>query len=403
MEEGFIATSNHGLFQVLGLKLASLVLEDRGEAERVSAYAERKFQDIFDAQFDDQGVHREHSPAYHFFAEKIISSIGRHFVSERPRLILPKAEKVKTWLRFPDGSMVRVGDSAAGKNRQETQPPEGPAVALDDGREFLLGDLTKSGYAVVRSPEREGRSMLFVTAAANSLTHKHADDLGFELYEFGRPVIVDSGKYGYFSDKNRRYFKSAAAHNTVSLDGEPITPRTSAVASSLDGAVADGRHFRIWGTVKRENLFEHARTFLYDPGRYLIVLDHVRSGKPKPLSMTMRPANFVSSLHLAPDAEVEVDGRALTVRFADANTLLIDEISGAELDTARGREEPMLGWYSPGYGQAEPTTTIRATGQARKRSFGWVVTLAEGRRDEALAIARAELARSQAAGKTNAG
>ena len=66
--------------------------------------------------------------------------------------------------------------------------------------------------------------------------HAHADALAVELVVDGEPVLVDSGTYTY-PGADRNAFRGAAAHNTVTLDGEsssvpgtPFTWRTVAAA-----------------------------------------------------------------------------------------------------------------------------------------------------------------------------
>lgn len=51
------------------------------------------------------------------------------------------------------------------------------------------------------------------------LGHAHCDCLSFELSYGGEPVIVNSGTYAYQSEL-RPYFRSTAAHNTCTIDGE---------------------------------------------------------------------------------------------------------------------------------------------------------------------------------------
>lgn len=51
------------------------------------------------------------------------------------------------------------------------------------------------------------------------LGHAHCDLLSFELSVDGIPVIVNSGTFAYQSEL-RSYFRSTAAHNTATIDGE---------------------------------------------------------------------------------------------------------------------------------------------------------------------------------------
>ena len=47
--------------------------------------------------------------------------------------------------------------------------------------------------------------------------HSHCDAMSFELYKNGKPVITNCGTYGY-QCKERQYFRSTAAHNTVMIN-----------------------------------------------------------------------------------------------------------------------------------------------------------------------------------------
>ena len=48
--------------------------------------------------------------------------------------------------------------------------------------------------------------------------HSHCDAMSFELFCNGNPVVVNCGTYGY-QCKERTFYRSTAAHNTVMIDG----------------------------------------------------------------------------------------------------------------------------------------------------------------------------------------
>lgn len=48
--------------------------------------------------------------------------------------------------------------------------------------------------------------------------HAHCDAMSFELFKDGKPVIVNCGTYAY-QCKERGFFRSTAAHNTVQVEG----------------------------------------------------------------------------------------------------------------------------------------------------------------------------------------
>lgn len=120
----------------------------------------------------------------------------------------------------------------------------------------LVGDFTRSGYAVVRDKD----SMLFVTGMAYTLTHKHADDLSFVLFEHSRLIFIDSGKYGYNSDPMRRYVESAAAHNPIGLADQEIRSRDiTLTGSELMPVISGEGQFRVAGQAERPGLFKQTR------------------------------------------------------------------------------------------------------------------------------------------------
>ena len=96
----------------------------------------------------------------------------------------------------------------------ETMPEEKPektSVKFPDG-----------GYFIMRDGWEETDNYLLIDADnLGSLTggHAHADSLSINLAVGGRTMLVDSGTYTYHESKELRdYFRSSAAHNTLTID-----------------------------------------------------------------------------------------------------------------------------------------------------------------------------------------
>ena len=202
MKPQAIAPNNHGIFQALGLKLLAAVVGDRPDAADLAV---KQFRRIMDGQFTHEGVHTENSPDYHFYTRTMLlsSKVSRHLGDPfNGREDAVKA--VNPWLVFPTGKIARVGDSY-GKSAPLSVDPEDTIRCGE--KAYAVKDLTKSGYAIVRSlPSEPQNSMLFVTGMAHTMDHKHADELSFELFEEGQFVFVDSGKYGYKRNSMRESF-----------------------------------------------------------------------------------------------------------------------------------------------------------------------------------------------------
>jgi hypothetical protein len=222
--------------------------------------------------------------------------------------------------------------------------------------------------------------MLFMTGMAYSVGHKHADDLSFELFEAGRRVLIDSGKYGYAPiDPMRDYVLSAAAHNTISLRGVMIAPENIHVGgSSLKPVVQRNEFFELGGEIKRPRLFEQRRRLFYRPGEYLVVHDQLASGRSR---------HYVSSLHFAPDLAVAIEGRAATAKLSKHREVRAELLDiDCTIEMAQGQKDPLLGWSSQGYLKMEPTPTVRAICPGDRRTITWVVSLTPKDREAAVAL-----------------
>ncbi len=84
-----------------------------------------------------------------------------------------------------------------------------------------LSSYGDAGYVVMR--DDNGGCLYFDSGPmgpAHLPGHGHADALSFVLYGKGMPLIVDPGVYSYHDGRWRDHFRSTAAHNTVSIDGQ---------------------------------------------------------------------------------------------------------------------------------------------------------------------------------------
>ena len=123
---------------------------------------------------------------------------------------------------------------------------------------------------------------------AGNCGHAHADALSFELAANGRTLLIDPGTYTYTGSREMRdWFRSSAAHNTLTIDGEsssvsggPFSWRTIAhcernswiTQQRFDYVVAshDG-YSRFPGSAM------HTRSLLFLKDDYWVLRDHVAS------------------------------------------------------------------------------------------------------------------------------
>ena len=196
-------------------------------------------------------------------------------------------------------------------DRIEAHPPAQTSRAFPDG-----------GYYVMRDGwESSANYMLIDCGPHGTLNcgHAHADMLAFELAACGRTILIDPGTYTYTgASEVRDYFRTSAAHNTLTIDGE---------SSSAPGGTFTWRHVaratpRTWVASRRFDFFEgahdgyarlaspatHTRSVLFLKNDYWMVRDRVASAGTH---------RYDLHFHFAPDAKPETaaqnDG-ALSVR-----------------------------------------------------------------------------------------
>jgi hypothetical protein len=102
-DPAFVADYNHGVFQLHGL--AALCIDKKlSKCQHADRFLERELAVLLQNQFTDSGVHRENSPAYHFFMSENLWKWHRFCAPSR--LIMPpfSSELVPT----PSGSCTRI-------------------------------------------------------------------------------------------------------------------------------------------------------------------------------------------------------------------------------------------------------------------------------------------------------
>ncbi len=356
----FIAMNNHGIFQLQGLRLLGAACSGREGYESEPKYSSQMMLNLLESQFDEFGVHVENSPDYHGLILKQIARIRPELfpaISDRIRTIATKAREVLPWFTFPDGRIAPLGDSEGLSTMLGAGARADAALSDARGNQVLLRDMSASGYVVVRtSPEvdPDQASMMIIKGHSPSMTHAHADNLSFVLYEGGRPLLIDSGKYTYVRDRWRDYFAGDKAHNVVGLKGVKMGPQhLDRDVTGLDRVEidADAGAVLISGQVTRRGYFQHRRVIDYRPSRQVEITDTV--------SARDDDAPIVY-WHLAPDLDAERSHGGVNVYDNGMHVARItvdDPTTKARL--VSGQETPHIqGWVSPSYGVRKPATVI---------------------------------------------
>ncbi|MDH5181183.1 MAG: heparinase II/III family protein [Gammaproteobacteria bacterium] len=193
--------------------------------------------------------------------------------------------------------------------------------------------------------------------------HGHADALAITLRIGGDDVLVDPGTYDYFTYPQwREYFRTTRAHNTIEVDGENQSEilgpflwgkRANAMCRkwqpTAQGGMVVGQHD---GYQRLTDPVTHQRSLHLDAVQgKLQILDELTANAKHRVAL---------HFHFAPDCSVTPTGDNMyQIQFADKSLVL-------ELDTRfsvtefRGSDAPIAGWFSPGYHQKRPSTTLAA-------------------------------------------
>lgn len=356
----FIAMNNHGVFQLQGLRLLGAACSGREGYEGEPRYSSRMMLKLLETQFDEFGVHVENSPEYHGLILKQIARIRPELfpdISDRIRTIVSKAREVLPWFTFPDGRIAPLGDSEGLSTMLGTGARADAALSDARGNKVLLRDMSASGYVVVRtSPEVDPAqaSMMIVKGHSTSTTHAHADNLSFVLYEGGRPLLIDSGKYTYVRDRWRDYFAGDKAHNVVGLKGVKMGPQhldSDTAGLSRVEIDADAGRVLVSGEVSKRGYFHHRRVIDYQPSRQVEITDMISAREDDAA---------VVYWHLAPnlDAERSHGGVNIYDNGRHLARITVDD-PAIKARLASGQEKPYIqGWVSPSYGVRKAATVI---------------------------------------------
>ena len=200
--------------------------------------------------------------------------------------------------------------------------------------------------------------------------HAHADALSFELRCGGVEVLVDPGTYCYHGEPDwRRYFRSTAAHNTLEIEADDqakqagaflwtTTPRTRLIAEAglTEGptAFAEASHD---GYAARHQAVHRRRIVLDRQARSLRVHDDVAAERPLRVRLMF---------HVHPRVGCVLDGTRATLTWS-TNTgeqqAIMTLPPSLQWTLHRGETDPILGWYSHGFGQKQPSPTLAGTGR----------------------------------------
>lgn len=366
-DRNFATHSNHGLYVAAAQMGAAKRLPAYPAIERHRRQAQDRLRAMVTRQFGSDGMHKEHSPDYHWMLLNTLDDLVTTYSDDLPdlRSVLRSASDALAWFVQPDGTLAMFGDTP---QRKLSPSAALPARALEHACDASLtspfvesSTFLESGYWFVRRrvvpTTGDGDTYLALTAAFHSRAHKQADDLSLVWWERGTEVLVDAGRYGYlerlpkghelweqgfyYGHPARVYVESTAAHNTVEIDGRSYQRRgVTPYGSGLVATGVDGDAYWSISKVVQFETIEHMRFVAVVPGTLLLILDHLsdRSGALH---------TYVQRFNFAPELDVNEHEKFLQLSAGDWQfPLNVVSTTSDRIPLTRGQETPLVGWIS---------------------------------------------------------
>lgn len=406
-DENIIFHNNHGYYQAAGQITMGRRFQniDEGMADAVIQGTER-LKTMLRQQFSVEGVHREHSPDYHYMVYNTLLSIIKNKLLDDSSLIeyTQSIEDSLSYFITPNQYIVNFGDSDQrlfkydNEKAERTWQTESMKFVTTNGeigrlQETTLRVFKEAGYFIVRtnqdstSQTYDTYSYLAQNAAFHSRTHKHADDLSFVWHERGHNILIDAGRYGYvgkteigselwkqgywYSHPNRLYCESTRAHNTLEFDKENylrkgVKPYGSAIKRS---AQYDNGLTVLETECKHFKSIRHARVLIYMPSQWLIVYDWFKDNLDNDHDVRQW-------FNFAPEIKLIKKNNGYNTQLDDKTEMhianLLDSTTASEIK--RGIEEPRLqGWFSQSEREFIPVDSINY--KINQANTGTIATL----------------------------
>ena len=144
--------------------------------------------------------------------------------------------------------------------------------------------------------------------------HAHPDSASVVMYAYGKPLLVDSGRYSY-SNFNTIYndLRYASAHNTIEAVGQSMASHASA-AKPLEYAVTNDVFDFATTSQTGYSGTTHTRNVFFVKNGYSIVTDYVTGSQSR---------EYRQNWHFMPSSNAEMNGNTATTNFYNEANIVI--------------------------------------------------------------------------------
>ena len=171
----------------------------------------------------DDGMHYERSPMYHLIIlERLLDALNFSLASGdnlRHKLLVVSRKMLSLTLNWENLERIPMMQDSA----YDIALPV--SSIIEYGKDLLGNDFPRSltgfrdsGYRKIDSGNLSAFVNLGQINPGYQPAHSHADELNFELFFKGYPLIVDTGVNTYEKNKDRLFQRSTLAHNCVTIN-----------------------------------------------------------------------------------------------------------------------------------------------------------------------------------------
>ena len=311
---------NHLLENARALLFGGLFFEGK-DAHRWLSTGLRFLKREIREEYLPNGGHFERSPMYHCVLLQALLDTNAYLTSTKHDVewLSEPLRKMCVWLeniQCPDGSFPLFNDAAIGIS---SMPEE-----ILCNAERILGYERKRRFEPVRDCDQffvlNAEPFFCVVDGAPigpsyNPGHSHSDNLTYELFYQGRPLVVDAGTFSYDVNPERVASRSTAAHNTLVINGleqseawggfrvaRRSDPTLSRADRCGDYLVFQGKY---GNRVDPRQKITHERIMIIRPHRWMLVWDTIEArGRIEAESLcrfapgwTVRQESFGYSIH----------------------------------------------------------------------------------------------------------
>lgn len=366
---------NHRTLELYALFVAALALPEMAGSDDLLKFAMDAIHQNLLTDVRSDGVHCEHSTHYHMLVLRTYLAAREN--ARRFGLNLPADYDTRLELACefamhccrPDGQIPALSDADTGSYADLLQlgasllsrpdflyagtagaqgtPPQKRYVSFSEAGYYIQ----RSGWGESNVPLEKEKFLIFDCGALGDGGHGHYDMLSVEISANGKPLIQDPGRYTYSEHEPnfRRWFKSTAAHNTVSIDGLDQVPyRRGKPKQPLPECELISRWsapgFDVICGKAQSRAYEalHTRTIFFIGDEYWIIHDSLQGD---------RPHRFDLRFHLSADAYEKTNISRGDLILAPGLALVFSPGSKLHLEE---------GWIAPLYGVKHSAPVVSA-------------------------------------------